>query len=80
MNPQQKLMKIRESFTHSNVSDEQIASELSQFLSGVFPSVRSVRRWRTGETKPQPIYVKAIDSLYENWSKDDQENQNEHQE
>ena len=70
MNSQQKLMKIRESLTHSNVSDEEIASELSQFLSGVFPSVRSVRRWRTGETKPQPIYVKAIDSLYENWSKE----------
>tara|TARA_R110000824_G_scaffold282449_1_gene470711 strand:+ start:1399 stop:1599 length:201 start_codon:yes stop_codon:yes gene_type:complete len=66
MNTQEKLSKIRE-----RVSDEQIASELSHLLSGVFPSVRSVRRWRTGETKPQEIFARAIDSLYENWSKDD---------
>ena len=62
--PEPLPVEILDRLKRAGLSDEAIAVGMAEFLNGVNPSAKSVKRWRTNRGDPTKAYAKALQALY----------------
>ena len=69
--PEPLPSEILDRLKRAGLSDEAIAVGMAEFLNGVNPSAKSIKRWRTNRGAPTKAYAKALQALYHKLHKEE---------